>query len=408
RSLKNVNVKLTIIDKTNHHLFQPLLYQVATSALAPRDIAYPIREILKKQKNVIVIMDEATEVLTSEKTVLFKSDRRLEYDYLIVAVGSKQSYFGNKDWEKFAPGLKTLNDAVKINHQLLKAYEMAEATDSRSQADRLLTFVVIGGGPTGVELAGTMAEIAQKTMTRNFRLIDPSRTRVLLIEAAPRILTAYPESLSKKAEEDLKSLGVTVLTSTKVTDIDEFGVQIGSKKIFTNNIVWAAGNDCPAMLKTLGVPQDRESRVIVNPDLSIPGHPEVFIIGDSAHIKDQNGNLIPGIAPAAIQQGKYVGQLIKKGVPPHNRKPFRYHDKGLMATIGKARAIAIIGKFEFSGFLAWCLWSFVHVAFLVGFRTRSFVMLEWMFWYITERRSSRLIYESDRRDVDSNLNHSRQ
>jgi len=393
RELRHAKVKLTLVDRTNHHLFQPLLYQVAASALAPRDIAYPIREILKRQKNATVIMDEAEEINADENAVLLASGNRLEYDILIVAVGSHHSYFGHPEWEQFAPGLKSLEDAVKIRSELLATYEQAEAADSRAESDQLLTFVVVGGGPTGVELAGAIAEIAQKTMVRNFRRIDPTQTRVYLVEATDRVLPAYPESLSKQAEEDLRKLGVNVVKNSPVTDIDETGITVGERKILSSHVIWAAGNEAPSLLKTLNVPMDRQSRILVEPDLTIPGHPNVFVIGDAACLNDESGNPLPGIAPVAIQQGEYVGRLIQKHIKPGKRPPFKYHDRGMMATIGKAKAVAVIGGRQYSGWLAWILWSLVHIAFLIGFRNRFIVMFEWIIWYMTETRGSRLIYE---------------
>ncbi len=391
RSLKKAPVKITLADKTNHHLFQPFLYQAASSTLAPRDIAFPIREILKHQKNTAVIMDEATQILPKEKAVLFESGRRLEYDYLIVAIGSSHAYFGHPEWEKFAPGLKTLENAINIRSHILFAFEQAESIDSRAKAEQLLTFVIVGGGPTGVELAGTIGEMAHKTMLKNFRHIDPSWAKVYLIEAGGRILPSYPESLSRHAEEDLKKLGVTVITNHPVTNIDAEGVYLENKKIESTNIVWAAGNRVSELTASLGAPLDPQNRVIVKPDLTLPGHPEIFVIGDAAYLKDAKGNPHTGLAPVAIQQGKYTGNIIAKNITSDKRLPFKYKDKGTLATIGKAHAVGVIGKKKVTGFYAWLIWCFVHIAFLIGFRNRLVVMVEWMFWYFTEKRGSRLI-----------------
>lgn len=391
RALKKANVSITLIDRTNHHLFQPLLYQVASSALAPRDIAYPIREILKHQKNACVIMDEVVNVAKDEKVVQCSSGRCVPYDFLVLAVGASHSYFDHPEWEEFAPGLKTLGDAIEIRSRILYAYEQAEASGSEQEAERFLTFVVVGGGPTGVELAGAFGEIAHKTLAKNFRHIDPKKTTIYLVEAGGAILPAYPKHLSDRAEQDLTRIGVTVLKNSPITRIENEGVWIGERKILTSNVIWAAGNEAPTFLTSLGVPLDRQRRVLVEPDLSIPGHPEIFVIGDAAHLKGKKGQPLPGIAPVAIQQGEYVGHLLA-GNQRKKRPPFKYKDKGCMATIGKAHAVVWAGDLEYTGFFAWLIWSFVHIAFLIGFRNRMIVMLEWIFWYITGKRSSRLLY----------------
>lgn len=392
RYLKNADVDITLVDRTNHHLFQPLLYQVASSALAPRDIAYPIREILKTQPNTTVIMDEATAILPNEKSVLFRSGRKINYDTLVVAVGTRHSYFGHPEWEQYAPGLKTLEDGITIRNTILNAFEQAEASQNPKEIEELLTFAVIGGGPTGVELAGAIAEIAQKTMLQNFRNIDPSQTKVYLIEAGKYILPFYPEYLSERAKKDLTNLGVDVLTDSPVTNLTESSVEMGERTIRTSSIFWAAGNQAPELLQSIGCELDRQNRVIVEENLTVPNQPDIFVIGDAAHVKDRKGGVLPGVAPVAIQQGEYIGRIIEGG----KLGPFQYHDKGSMATIGKAHAVALINGRQFTGFTAWVLWSLVHIAFLIGFRNRLIVMLEWFFWYVTGNRSSRLIHRAPR------------
>jgi NADH dehydrogenase len=394
QGLRKADVELTVVDRTNHHLFQPLLYQVASAALAPRDIAFPIREILKKQANTSVIMADVNAIDSKSQRVILSSERCLDYDYLIVAVGTRHSYFQHPEWEVHAPGLKTLEDALAIRRRILTAFEAAEIADSREEAQGLLSFAVIGGGPTGVELAGAIAEIAQQTMLKNFRRIDPSDTKVFLIEAGPRLLSSYPSELSEQARKDLESLGVTVLTDTPVVDIDADGVHSKHGFLSSPNVFWGAGNEAPPLLRTLDSPLDPQGRVLVEPDLSLPKHPHIFVIGDAAHLEDAHGHPLPGVAPVAMQQGRYVAQLIQAEQAGKPRKDFRYHDKGSMATIGKAKAVAVIGQRCFSGLFAWCLWSLIHIAFLIGFRNRSVVMLEWIFWYVTGKRGSRLIHEA--------------
>lgn len=391
RALKNAEVNLTLVDKTNHHLFQPLLYQVATCALSTRDIAFPIREILKHQSNTKVIMDEAVKIDPDQKIVHFESGRELKFDVLIVAIGAHFSYFGHDDWKPFAPGLKTIEDAQVIRNNILKAYEKAEVSTDPKEIEKLLTFIVIGGGTTGVELAGAIAEIARKTLSKNFRHIDPKGTKVYLIEMKDHILPTYPADLGEHAKEDLEQMGVTVKTGTAVDEIHEDGVETSEGKICSENVIWAAGNQAPKLLEDLKAPLDQQKRVLVEEDLSIPGYPEIFVIGDAAHVDDESGAILPGLAPVAIQQGQYVGKLIARGLDK-KRKPFRYKDRGIMATIGKAKAVAVIGDKHFTGLFAWLLWSLVHITFLVGFRNRFIVMLEWLFWYITEKRGSRLIH----------------
>ncbi|MGL4540558.1 MAG: NAD(P)/FAD-dependent oxidoreductase [Candidatus Rhabdochlamydia sp.] len=390
KALKKADVDILLIDKTNYHLFQPLLYEVATAALSPGEIATPLREILRHQENVSVIMGEVADINTEQKQVILSNQAWFEYDYLIVATGARHSYFGNDQWEVFAPGLKTIPDALSIREQILISFERAERADF---GDILpyLTFVVIGGGPTGVEMAGAIAEIAYKTMFKNFRKINPKKAQIFLIEACPNILPSYPERLSKRAKKDLEKLGVRVLNNTKVTNIDSEGVQVEDTFIASKNVIWAAGNQASNLLTCLNTPLDRPGRVIVASDLSLPHFPEVFVIGDAAHVEYKN-KLLPGIAPVAIQQGRYVAKIIAQGLAKDNRKPFKYFDKGSMAVIGKAKAIAFIGKLQFTGFIAWLMWAFIHLVYLIGFRDRFVVLIEWVMTLISGKRGVRLIY----------------
>lgn len=390
KALKKAKLDVLVIDKTNHHLFQPLLYEVATAALSPGEIATPLREVLRHQRNTSVIMGEVTSIDKVGKKLLLSNGEAIAYDYLILAPGARHSYFGNDQWEPYAPGLKTISDALKIREQVLISFEQAERLDSIAEASKYLNFVIIGGGPTGVEMAGAIAEIAHKTMFKNFRRIRPETSKIYLIEALPMILQTYPEELSLRAKRDLEKMGVKVLTGTKVTNIDAQGVQIDGKHIECQNIIWAAGNQASPMLKTLHVSLDRQGRVVVDPDLSIPGHPEIFVIGDAACVlKDEKP--IPATAPAAIQEGKYVAALIRKGIPKEKRDPYQYFDKGSMATIGKAKAIVMFRNFRIAGFFAWLIWAFVHIGYLIGFRSRIGVMLEWGSAVLTGQRGVRLI-----------------
>jgi NADH dehydrogenase len=391
KALKNAPIDVLLIDKTNHHLFQPLLYEVATAALSPGEIATPLREVLRHQDNTSVIMGEVVSIDKTHKQVVIANGDKFTYDYLIVSTGARHSYFGNDKWEAFAPGLKTVTDALKIREHILISFEKAERLDSISEASKYLNFVVIGGGPTGVEMAGAIAEISNKTMFKNFRRIKPEESKIYLIEAFPHILPSYPERLSLRAKKDLEKMGVKVLTNTKVTNVTDEGVQIEGTFIISKNIIWAAGNQASPLLKTLDVPLDRPGRAIVGPDLSIPGHPEVFVIGDAASVTWKEGKTIPPTAPGAIQEGRYVARIIKGKTPQDQRKPFVYFDKGSMATIGKAKAVAMSGKLQFTGFLAWLMWAFIHIVYLIGFRSRIGVMLEWGAAMVTGQRGVRLI-----------------
>lgn len=391
KKLKKADVNLLILDRTNHHVFQPLLYQVASAALSPGNIATPIRQILRSQENTTVYMATIDSVNLEKKYVQAANGDIFNYDYLILAPGATHSYFGHPEWEAFAPGLKTIPDAIRIRERVLLAFERAERCDSFKEASNYLRFVIVGGGPTGVEMAGAVAEIAHKTLFKNFRKIKPEQSEIYLIEGQPYILSSYPPKLSEIARRDLEKMGVKVLTSTRVTDIDEHCVHLHDKVIETHNVIWAAGNEAAPVLKTLGVPLDRQGRVIVEPDLSLQGHPEVFVIGDAAYATDEEGNPYPGIAPVAIQQGKFVAEAIAMKIPPDQRPRFHYFDKGTMATIGKAKAVAMIGKVSFSGFFAWLAWGFIHMLYLISFENRLLVMMQWMFWYITGKRQQRLI-----------------
>ncbi len=390
KRLKKSKHNILLIDRTNHHVFQPLLYQVATAALSPGDIAVPIRSVFHNSKNVEIIMSEAVSVNTGERYLNLKSGK-IFYDYLILAPGASHSYFGNNNWEDNAPGLKTLNDALLIRENILRSLEEAELTNDKTKREKFLTYVVIGGGPTGVEMAGSIAEIAKQTMMKDFTNIKADETKVVLVEAADRLLTAYPEKLSEAARKDLEEMGVIVKTAAKVTDVKTDEVILGKESIKTSNIIWAAGNEASPLLKSIDCELDRAGRVVVDSDLTVKGHDNIFIIGDAAHVNNENGELLPGIAPVAMQQGRYAAEIIAREVPKQKRKPFKYFDKGTMATIGRARAIAKIRRFEFSGFFAWFLWSFIHIFFLITFRNRFRVMAEWIWYYFTSRRGVRLI-----------------
>jgi len=391
KSLNHAKFDVLLIDKTNHHLFQPLLYEVATAAFSPGEIATPLREVLRHQKNTTVIMGEVVKIDKVARQITLSNGDRVGYDYLIIAIGARHSYFGKDAWEQYAPGLKTINDAVKIREQLLISFEKAERLGNVAESAKYLNFVVIGGGPTGVEMAGAIAEIANKTLFKNFRRIKPETSKIYLVEALPKILPMYPGHLADKAAQILESMGVQVLTGKKVTNIDENGVQIEDLFIPSKNIIWAAGNQVSPLLASLEIPLDRAGRAIVDSDLTIPDHPEIFVIGDAASLTTKEGKPVPGVAPAAMQEGKYVAKILKTGLPKNQRPSFLYFDKGSMATIGKAKAVALFGKLQLSGFAAWLIWAFVHILFLIGFRNRLSVMLEWGARLLTGERGVRLI-----------------
>jgi len=394
KSLKKAQMEVLLIDKTNHHLFQPLLYQVATAGLSPGEIGIPIREILRDHKHTTVVMGDVVNIDKNKRELTLGNGDLVSYDYLVVSTGARHSYFGKDQWEPFAPGLKTIQDALKIRENVLISFEKAERLDRISEAEKYLNFVVIGGGPTGVEMAGAIAEIAHKTMFKNFRRIKPEKSKIYLVEALPQILPPYPKKLADKAAKDLEKMGVKVVTGKKVTNITDDGVQIEEEFIPCSNVIWAAGNQASPLLKTLDVPLDRAGRVIVEPDLSIPGNEEVFVIGDAAQAMGSDEKPLPGIAPVAIQQAKYLGKILRKKIEKEKRPPFKYLDKGMMATIGKSKAVAVMGKLKFSGFLAWAAWCFIHIVYLIGFRNRFSVMVEWFYCFTTGQRGVRLIYRS--------------
>jgi NADH dehydrogenase len=389
-------VRVTVVDRRNHHLFQPMLYQVATAALNTSDIAAPIRSVLRKQSNTEVLLAEAESVDTENRKVHFVDGSESRYDYLIVATGARHSYFGHDNWEKLAPGLKSLEDAIDIRERVLLAFERAERETDSVRRHAYLTFVIVGGGPTGVEMAGAVAELRRYALRRDFRHIDPGEATVLLLEGGPRLLPSYPESLSDKAKQQLRRLGVEVRTDTMVTDIRPGSVWAAGWTIPTQTVIWAAGNVASPLLKSLNTPLDRVGRAIVEPDCTIPGHPEVFVLGDAALFSHQEGGPLPGICPVAIQMGEYAARTIQCDLAGEPRRAFRYWDKGQLAVIGRGRAVADIWKLHFGGFLAWLIWTFVHIFFLIGFRNRVLVMIQWAWSYLTYGRGARLIVAESR------------
>lgn len=391
KQLKSSIFDVTIVDQTNHHLFQPLLYQVATAALSPGDIAIPIRAVFSKQKNLRVVLGEVISIESEHNFLTLKDGTQIHFDYLVLAPGAQYNYFGNEAWKKYAPGLKSLSDALEIREQVLLSLEKAEQLPSPEAQKPYLTYVVIGGGPTGVEMAGSIAEIAKRNMMRDFRNLNKENTKIYLIEAAGGILNGFPPSLSESAFQDLNKMGVEVLLNTAVTDITETGVQLKNRFIETPNVIWAAGISASPILSTIEEPLDRMGRVKVSRDLSVSKNPNIFVIGDAAYFEDSKGKPLPGIAPVALQQGKFVGKLIKGEAKGANREAFHYVDKGTMATIGRAKAIADIRGFKLSGFIAWLMWGLIHIFFLIGFRNRFRVFAEWIWHYITFKRGVRLI-----------------
>jgi NADH dehydrogenase len=394
RTLADGPVRVTVVDRRNHHLFQPLLYQVATAALSPGDIAAPIRHVLREAGNVEVVLGEAARVDVDARVLHLADGARLPYDALVLATGAAHSYLGNDDWAPLAPGLKTLEDAVEIRRRILTAFERAEREEDDDVRRALLTFVIVGAGPTGVELAGALAEISRFTLAEDFRHIAPQSARVVLLELAPRVLPGYGERLSAAARRQLEALGVQVRTGAKVSAIDAEGVTIeGGERIGTRTVLWGAGVQASPLARTLGATLDRAGRVEVLPDLSIAGHPEVFVVGDLAHL-EQGGTLLPGVAPVAIQQGRRAARnalLLLAGRPTRR---FRYRDRGNLATIGRAAAVGYVGPFEVTGLTAWLAWLGVHLFFLVGFRNRVAVMAQWAWSYLTFKRGARLITET--------------
>jgi NADH dehydrogenase len=389
KALAKAPVHVTLVDRTNHHVFQPLLYQVASAGLSPADIASPIRSILARQKNLDVQLATVTGVDLANKRVIL-ADGELAYDYVILAAGAHTNYFGHPEWERFAPGLKTLEDAIEVRRRTLLAFERAERTTDEKERQRLLTFVSIGGGPTGVELAGAFAELRRFVLRQDFRSIHPEEAHVLLLEAGPRILPSFDEELSRKAVLQLEQLGVVVRVNTRVTSIDDRGVELGSEHVDAATVVWAAGVEVSPIVKSLGVPFDRQGRVLVGEDLSIPGHPEAFAIGDVIHF-EQDGQPVPGVSQVAMQGGTFVARAIRSTIAGRPRGRFHYFDKGIMATIGRSRAVAEPFGFKLSGFIAWLAWLLVHIWYLIGFRNRVIVMFEWFWAYVTYKRGARLI-----------------
>jgi NADH dehydrogenase len=386
----NKPVSVTLIDKNNHHLFQPLLYQVATAALTPADIAVPIRFILRRRKNIRVLMGEVLRVDLSGRRVVL-ADQEIGYDYLILATGATHTYFGENHWAEVAPGLKTISEAIEIRRRILTAFETAERCTNGIKRNDILSFAVIGGGATGVELAGAIADLARIHLVSDFRRIDPLKARILLLEAGPRLLPALSEKLARKAMESLRGLGVEVLLNAPVTDIAHDHIVAAGREYRVRTVIWSAGVRGSALAETLGTPLGRSGKVLVNEDLSLQGHPEVFVVGDLASVAQLSGRPVPALAPAAIQEGRHASLNVLRMLKGMTTKPFRYVDKGTLATIGRSKAVAELGRFEFSGFPAWIVWLGAHIFFLIGFRNRVFVLLQWAWAYVTYHSYSRLI-----------------
>jgi NADH dehydrogenase len=390
RALAGRSVRVTLLDRRNHHLFQPLLYQVATAALNASDIAAPLRSVLRRARNVTVLLAEVQAVdLAARRLTLDRGDTG--YDALILAAGAGHSYFGHDDWQAFAPSLKTLEDALEIRRRVLLAYEHAEREGDGAEQRALMTFVVVGGGPTGVELAGALGEISRQTIARDFRIIDPTKARIVLVESGPRILSTFPESLSLRARQALQRIGVDVVTGKAVTKVTADAVWLGSDQIRTRTVLWAAGVAGSPLAGSLGLPLDRAGRIAVDTDLSIPAHPEVFVIGDMSLSRDSSGAPHPGLAPVAMQQGKRAAANVLSRLRGEPTSPFRYRDRGTIATIGRAKAVAVVGGVKLSGLIAWLTWVFVHIMYLIGFRNRFLVLFEWAWAYVTWQRGARLI-----------------
>jgi NADH dehydrogenase len=391
---KKSDNEFTLIDKTNHHLFQPLLYQVATAVLSPADITVPIRNLFKNDNNVNITLSEVVGVNKDTKQVILKNKDVVDYDQLIISTGASYTYFGNDNWATYSNGLKNINDALDIRDGILKAFEKAENETNKDIQKKYLNFVVIGGGPTGVELAGSIAEIAFKNIGNEYRNFNSTDSNVYLVEAGNNILPAYSTKLSNKASNYLEKLGVIIKTNEKVENIVEMTVTTDKGKILSDNIIWAAGNKASSLIEHLDTDMDTEGRAIINPDCSIKEDENIFVIGDAANFKNVNGVSLPGIAPVAIQQGRYVGLNIKKNISKDNRKPFVYKDKGMMATIGGFKAIGVVGKFEISGFIAWLFWSLIHLIYLIGYKSKILVAVEWIFAFFLNKRVTSLIYRN--------------
>jgi NADH dehydrogenase len=396
RALKRADIELTVLDRTNHHLFQPLLYQVATATLAPTDITAPIRWLLRRQRNATVLMLEVERVDVERRVVVAEGGREVPYDYVIVAAGARHSYFNHPEWETTAPGLKSIDDAIRLRHRILSAFERAELEMDAGERAAWLTFVIVGGGPTGTELAGMLPAIARHSLPRDFRRIAHEPVRVILLEGGPRVLPAYPEALSERARLDLTNLGVEVRTGALVTSVERGRVHVGDAEVLrSHTVIWAAGNAASPLGRSLGAPVDRVGRVLVQPDLSIPGHPEVFVIGDLASIETR-GKAVPGVAPAAMQMGAHAARNLRRDLEQRPREAFVYRNKGDLATIGRHRAIADFGRLQVTGWLAWWFWLFLHILYLAGFRNRLSVLIEWAYSYFTYERGARLITRPDR------------
>ena len=395
KKARKSNNEFTLIDKTNHHLFQPLLYQVATAVLSPADITVPIRNLFKNDNNVKITLGEVVDIRRDNKQVVLKNEDVIDYDQLIISTGASYSYFGNDEWGKFSNGLKNINDALDIRDKILKAFEKAENETDKKKQKKYLNFVVIGGGPTGVEVAGSIAEIAFKDINKEYRNFNSDDSNVYLIEAGSNILPSYSSKLSNKASKYLKKMGVEIKINEKVEDIEEMLVTTDKGKIESDNIIWAAGNKASSLIELLDTEMDTEGRAIINQDCSIKKDDSIYVIGDAANFKGVNGEPLPGIAPVAIQQGKYVGFNTKNNISKENRKPFKYRDKGMMATIGGFKAIGVVGKFEISGFIAWLFWSLIHLVYLIGYKSKFVVAIEWIFAFFFNKRGTRLIYRNN-------------
>jgi NADH dehydrogenase len=398
KHFRRPNARVTLVDRTNHHLFQPLLYQVATAGLSAPEIAQPVRAIFTDRPDITVLLDTVVDFDLTNKKVLLE-ENTLNYDYLVLALGSCTGYFGHPEWEQFAPGLKTLDDALRIRSKVLLAFEKAENQAEVAEREKLLTIIIVGGGPTGVELAGAVAELARTVLKRDFRHIDPSQARILLIEGASNVLSFLPPDLQESAKRQLEGLGVQVRAGTRVKDIRDGEVELLDGEILrAGTILWTAGVSATPLTKKLGVELDRAGRIKVNPDCSLPGRPEVFAVGDMTILMQENGKPVPGVSPAAMQEGRHVAKIVEDeidlGVGRCPRPPFKYWDKGTMATIGRSKAVAEVGKFKFSGLLAWLTWLFVHLVFLIGFRSKISVLIQWAYSYFAYKRSARIIVTS--------------
>ena len=393
---KKSDNEFILIDKTNHHLFQPLLYQVATAVLSPADIAVPIRHLFNNDKNVNVILGEVKDIEKDSNLLTLDDGEIISYDYLILSVGSKHSYFGKNDWSKYSNGLKIINDALDIRDRILKAFEKAEKEKDELKRQEYLNFVIVGAGPTGVEMAGSIAEIAFKNMKKEYRNFDTSDANVYLIEAGPKILSMFSEKLATKAEQYLKDLGVTVRKNEKVINIKKNILTTESSEIATDNIIWAAGNEASPLIKKLDTDTDLQGRALVDEYCLIKDSNNIFVIGDASNFKNKNNKSLPGIAPVAIQQGRYLAKIIKSNIKNKEMKPFKYTDKGMMATVGKFKAVGVVGNLEITGLIAWLFWSLIHLVYLIGYRSKIVVAIEWIYAYFFNKRGTRLIY----RDID--------